>query len=219
MLLLAVIEELAGSHLCHLTKIFSQLKGKAILPGISFPTTSQPSSFRTMWMLSSFPAGKSLFWLVLSALQLYKINGDVPGGLPECFPNSTNATVYRFLPPNRHHFLTSRPRSTPLLLSVSRLDKHKHTRVEPSCSLKDLHPAVFIHLNTLPVGQWEKISLLLYIFLGLLVFYWFSLLMWLFLRSNSSRIILAIAMSVHYCDPVSHSFSVVLYKVKKNKYC
>lgn len=96
-------------------------------------------------MLSSFPAGKSLFWLVLSALQLQKINGDVPGGLPECFPNSTNATVYRFLPPNRHHFLTSRPRSAPLLLSVSRLDKHKHTRVEPSCSLKDLHPAVFIH--------------------------------------------------------------------------
>lgn len=70
MLLLAVIEELAGSHLCHLTKIFSHPKGKAILPGISFPTTSQPSSFRTMWMLSSFPAGKSLFWLVLSALQL-----------------------------------------------------------------------------------------------------------------------------------------------------
>lgn len=41
-LLLAVIEELAGSHLCHLTKIFSDLKGKVIL---------LPSSFRTMWML------------------------------------------------------------------------------------------------------------------------------------------------------------------------
>lgn len=78
--------------------------------------------------------------------------------------------------------------------------------------------SLYTHLNTGPVGQWERISLLLYIFLGLLVFYWISLLMWLFLHSNGSRIILAIAMSVHYCDPVSHSFSLVPYKVKKSKY-
>lgn len=53
MYLLTVIEELAGSHLCHLNKILSHLEGKVILSGISFQTS--PFLFHNSVNVVAFP--------------------------------------------------------------------------------------------------------------------------------------------------------------------